>query len=165
MSGPATKPCIYVKSNNEFIFLETYSGYWNFLPDSEGERYLLSHSSSDADLGSAAIAAISASRQIDPKNDPNFFDIAGRVVPKYKDWVSEMMERFGYKTKRAMFKDMKSCSVELVGGAYVMQPSHHEKLEAWSGEGLTENDYVLLPADSSSERVGAALRLTLARCT
>ncbi|MGW8308723.1 MAG: contact-dependent growth inhibition system immunity protein [Achromobacter pulmonis] len=165
MDRPPKRPFICVKSNNEFIFLETYSGYWNFLPDSEGKKCLLPPSSSDAELGLAAVEALCASRQIDPKNDPKFFDIAGRVVPQYKKWVAEMMERFEYKTKRCMFKDMKSCSVELMGDSLVMQPSHHEKLEAWSGEGLTEKDYVILAADSSPKQVGAALRLTFTRCT
>lgn len=41
-----------VKFNNDFIFIETYSGYFNCLPDPEGKRFFLSHSSADSELGS-----------------------------------------------------------------------------------------------------------------
>ncbi|MGE8657714.1 MAG: contact-dependent growth inhibition system immunity protein [Achromobacter sp.] len=69
-------------------------GVLDFLPDPKGKKCLLPPSSFDAELGLAAVEALCASRQIDPKNDPKFFDIAGRVVPQYKKWVAEMMERF-----------------------------------------------------------------------
>ncbi|WP_338052467.1 contact-dependent growth inhibition system immunity protein [Stutzerimonas marianensis] len=46
-----------------------------------------------------------------------------------------------------------------------MRPSHHEKLEAWSGKGLSESDYVIIPSGSSPSDVGAALRLAFSRCT
>ncbi|NDL44379.1 contact-dependent growth inhibition system immunity protein, partial [Photorhabdus laumondii] len=43
-------------------------------------------------------------------------------------------------------------------------PSSHEKLEGWSGDGISVADYVVIPADSSPEEVGAALRLAFSRC-
>ncbi|MDX3995096.1 contact-dependent growth inhibition system immunity protein [Pseudomonas aeruginosa] len=64
-----------------------------------------------------------------------------------------------------MFKDMKNCSVELVKDTLIIQPSHHEKLEAWSGKGITESDYVVVSVNSSPGEVGAALRLAISRCT
>lgn len=60
---------------------------------------------------------------------------------------------------------MKNCSVELVKDTLIIQPSHHEKLEAWSGKGITESDYVVVSVNSSPGEVGAALRLAISRCT
>ncbi|WP_083196088.1 contact-dependent growth inhibition system immunity protein [Pseudomonas sp. AU12215] len=165
MSKPDKRSFVYVKSNKDFTFLETYSGYWNFLPDPEGKKYLLSPSASDGEIGSAIYEAVSVSRQVDPQSCPEFFDLMGRVAPEYAEWVNGLMKEFGYKTKRAMFKDMKSCAVELVGRSIVMQPSHHEKLEAWSEKGISKDDYVVVSADSSPDQIGFALRLALSRCT
>lgn len=126
---------------------------------------MFSHSTSNEEVGEAILKGLFASRIINPNREPDFFDVMGRVVPQYNLWVSEIMSRFGYKTKRAMFKNMKSCSVELVKSAVIFQPSHHEKLEAWSGKGITESDYVVIPANSPPAEVGAALRLAISRCT
>ena len=64
-----------------------------------------------------------------------------------------------------MFKDMKDISINLWDGLITISPSHHEKLDSWSGKGLTEADKVKLPASSSPEEIGAGLRLALRRCT
>jgi hypothetical protein len=75
------------------------------------------------------------------------------------------MQRYGYKTKRALFKNMKSCSVEVDDGMMTIQPWHHEKLEGWSGNGISKEDYVVIPANSTPGEIGEALRLAFSRCT
>lgn len=165
MNKPNQRFLAHVKSNKDFLFVETYSGFWNFLPDPEGKRYLLSSSSSDSDIGSAISDAVSASRQVDPQVDPEFFNVIGRVLPQYATWVNGLIDEFGYKSKQAMFKDMKSCSVEMASGSIIIEPSHHEKLEAWSGKGISESDKVVIPVNSHPDQVGFALRLALSRCT
>lgn len=159
------KSWAYIKFNDDFIFIETYSGYFNCLPDPEGVRIYLSHPSTDIELGKSILEALSASRTIDPKLSPDFFDFRGRVAVQYESWVADLMSRFGYKTRRALFKNMKSCSVDAVGDVITMRPSHHEKLEAWTGKGIAEKDHVVVSSCCSHEEIGAALRLGLSRCT
>ncbi|MBP9693427.1 MAG: CdiI family contact-dependent growth inhibition immunity protein [Alphaproteobacteria bacterium] len=60
---------------------------------------------------------------------------------------------------------MKSCGINLDQGLITIRPSHHEKLEAWSGEGIDKRDYVNIPHDSEPSQIGAALRLAFSRCT
>ncbi|WP_338524393.1 contact-dependent growth inhibition system immunity protein [Pseudomonas batumici] len=165
MSELNKKSWAYVRFNNDFIFVETYSGYFNCLPDPEGVGLFLSHSSADSELGRSVLEALAVSRMIDPKENPEFFDFRGRVAIKYNEWIANVMVRFGYKTKRALFKDMKSCSMEAVDGVVTIRPSHHEKLEAWSGKGITEKDYVVISSSSSPDEIGASLRLAFSRCT
>jgi hypothetical protein len=165
MNIPNDKSWTYVKFNNDFIFVETYSGYFNCLPDPDGKKYFLPPSSTNGELGGSVLEALAVSRMIDPKESPDFFDFRGRVAIQYNEWVADAMIKFGYKTKRALFKDMKSCSVEAVGGLITIRPSHHEKLEAWSGKGINEKDYVVISSSSSPGDVGASLRLACSRCT
>ncbi|MNB63161.1 hypothetical protein D3C87_949650 [compost metagenome] len=165
MSQLNNKAWAYVKFNKDFIFIETYSGYFNCLPDPEGKRSLLLHTCEDSELGECVLAALAVSRMIDPKENPEFFDFRGRVVTQYNEWIANLMKEFGYKTKRALFKDMKICSLDAVNGLVTIRPSHHEKLEAWSGKGITDKDYVVISATSACNEVGAALRLAFSRCS
>lgn len=154
-----------VYANPDFIEVQTYSGYRNFLPDPEGKVYHFPASASDVNLGEAILASLAASRFLPPQANAEFFDIRGRVVPLYEAWVKKTMAQYGYASKRAMFVVMKSCSVERIGGTITVRPSRHEKLEAWSGDGLKEEDQVHVPAESDSATIGRALRLALSRCT
>lgn len=165
MSYINNKHWAYAKSNNDFIFIETYSGYFNCLPDPEGKCFILSHSSADSEVGIGVLEALAVSRTIDPRMDPEFFNISGRVAVQYNEWVADLMVKFNYKNKRSLFRGMRSCSIVAVDGSLVMRPSHHEKLEAWSAKGITEKDHVVVSSDSSLDEVGAALRLAFSRCT
>ncbi|MDN0125252.1 contact-dependent growth inhibition system immunity protein [Yersinia aleksiciae] len=162
---PNKKSWAYIKANKDFISVETYSGYWNYLPDPKGKQYQLSPISSDDELGLAVLAALAASRIINPHDEPDFFDVRGRVVPQYEAWVQSIMDKYGYKTKRTMFKEMKSCLIVREDATVTIRPSHHEKLETWSGKGITETDYVVIPENSLPAEIGAALRLAISRCT
>jgi hypothetical protein len=57
---------------------------------------------------------------------------------------------------------MKRVSLESKNGVLTLIPMHHAKLEAW--EGVVEGATVLIPATSTPEEIGAALRLALSRC-
>ncbi|EPC03024.1 hypothetical protein L861_22200 [Litchfieldella anticariensis FP35 = DSM 16096] len=125
---------------------------------------MLGSDSEDEELGEALTDALSKSRTLTLDEYGEFFDYEKGKI-QYKDWLKTLMERYGYKTERAMFKNMKSCNIESQNGTITIRPSHHEKLEAWSGDGISESDYVVIPADSSPAEVGAALRLAFSRCT
>lgn len=158
-----------VKVNKDFIFIQTHSGWWTGgLPDPLGKQFYLEHTVSDEELGQALADALAASRMIDPAAaraaGDNFYHGRERVEPDGHKWIAQTMEKYAYKTKRAMFKDMKSCYVRLNNDMISLQPSHHVKLEAWDGAGLTAEDNVVIPETSSPVEIGAALRLALSRC-
>jgi CDI immunity protein len=154
-----------VYENDEFVQIETQSGYRGGLPDPLGRRVQLSPPATDDALGSAVLEALASSRFLHPNEHNAFFDIRGRVVPQYEEWVKSVMATYGYKTRRALFRNMKSCGVEEQNGVVTMRPMNHEKLEAWSGEGVAEDDVVQVQADSDAAEVGKALRIALSRCT
>lgn len=152
------------KENGDFICIETYSGLGLCGQDPQGAQHLLS-SGADADaVGTALRDALSRSRLLTLSEYGEFFDYQ-KSKQQYTTWIDALMTRYGYKTKRALFKNMKSCSVEVGEGVMTIRPSHHEKLEAWSGDGITEEDYVVIPVDSPPAEIGAALRLAFSRCT
>ncbi|TBU81445.1 contact-dependent growth inhibition system immunity protein [Phytopseudomonas dryadis] len=164
------------KMNREFLCVQTYSGYGSCRADYKGAMHLLSVDASNQVVGEALLDALSKSRFVlpEPRNDvwihpeatfdSELYDFEA-TEQRHKNWTQQLMSRYGYKNKRSLFKDMKNCSVEKREGLITMRPSHHEKLEGWSGKGLSENDYVVIATDCSPEDVGAALLLALSRCT
>ena len=76
----------------------------------------------------------------------------------------EMMTRFGFKTIRALYKNMMNCGIRSKAGVITIAPTHHERLCGWSREKGDGIEDVLIPATSAPVEVGAALRLAFSRC-
>lgn len=163
------------KFNTDFICIETYSGYRSSHADPQGVQHLVRPDASDLELGAALLDALEHSRFVlpEPRKDvwihpEATFDM--RLYDydlnnqRYAEWVCKLMRIYGYKTRRALFKDMKSCSVESRREVITIRPSCHEKLEVWSGKGIASSEHVTIPSKSTSSDVGAALRLAFSRC-
>lgn len=150
--------------NNEFLLIETMSGLGRFGDDSLSPPQLLPPDADDKSIGETALIALSNSRTLSLEEYGDFFNLE-KGQEKYAAWIAMLMEKYGYKTKRALFKDMKNCSIHRINGVITILPTRHEKLEAWSGKGLKESDDVVITANSSPTEIGAALRLALSRCT
>lgn len=166
-----------IYANNDLICIGTNSSYSGALTqaDYKGKEHLLPPDASDADLGVALRDALAHSRFVlgSPRKDvwvhPDVeYDMElcdrDKSAQRYKDWIARLMTTYGYKTKRALFKDMKNCSVALREGVIRISPSFHEKLELWSGEGITKEDDVHILETCSNGELGAAIRLGLSRC-
>jgi hypothetical protein len=151
------------KSNTDFMCIETYSCYRESARDPQGAQHLLPPEASDEELGAALLDALARSRFLTLAEADTFF-FWKRIKDSYDAWVKYLMDRHGYKTKRALFKNMKNCRIESQEGKITIRPTNHEKLEGWTGDGLNEEDYVVIPADSLATEVGAALRLAFSRC-
>lgn len=150
-----------VSNNGDFISIETYSGYTMAMADPKASEYLLDPYASDEQLGEAVLNALKNSRFI-PLEQAR--ELRMNIEQNYKNWIQQMMARYGYKTKNALFKKMMSCGIQLDDGIITIRPSYHEKLEAWSGDGINEEDYVKVSADSPPADIGAALKLAFMRC-
>ncbi|WP_175711588.1 contact-dependent growth inhibition system immunity protein [Burkholderia ambifaria] len=150
--------------NQDFILIETQSGYRAIVRDPEGAAHYLETGVDDETLGNCLIDALSKSQFVTPEERstrPNVFDFR-LVAEGYKAWVAEVLERYGYKTKQALFKKMVLCHARVIDGVLSLGPTRHDKLEAW--EGLGDEEKVVLPFDSSEAEIGAALRVALDRC-
>jgi hypothetical protein len=125
-------------------------------------EFLLDVCASDEELGKAVVESLKNSRFLELEKAYELYDICKENYPK---WISSLMEKYGYKTKRAFFKNMLSCGMRLKGDVIVIRPSHHETLEGWGSGKITEKDYVHVPFTAPYAEIGAALRLAFSRCT
>jgi hypothetical protein len=161
MSAPSWNPRASAENNGDFIHVETYSGYRLALADPMAKEYYLEADAADEALGKAALDALAQSRALTLEQSTQ---LRATSEERYEKWVKSVMAKYGYKTRRALFKNMKSCGIECCEGRITIRPSNHEKLEGWSGDGISKQDHVVIPADSAPEEVGAALRLAFSRC-
>ena len=162
--------------NGDFICVETWSGYrGGSHADPKGSQIFLKPDASDEAIGLAVLAALVGSRWVLPAPRDGFVDPPGLEydmdlydyklnIERYAAWTKSLMERFGYKTKRALFKNMENCAIDVTSGVMKIIPKRHVKLEAWEGLGPNNAGAVEISADSSPAEIGAALRLAFTRC-
>jgi CDI immunity protein len=163
-------------ANGDFICIETWSGYRGGTSrDPKGAQHFLRPDAGHHDLGDAIIDALAHSRFVLGARRPGFvyppdveFDMElsdyDESAKRYAAWIEDLKARYRYKTKRALFRDMKNCGIESRSGQITVRPTRHEKLEGWVGTGMGHEDHVVLPADSSADKLGEALRLAFSRC-
>lgn len=163
-------------TNGDFIYVKTCSGYRSFRADPLGVEYYTRPDIADVELGSAVLDALTHSRFVLPQYRADVWQHPDVIFDKelynrdatadrYREWVSRLQKSYGYKTKRALFKDMKTCDIECKVGGIIVRPRHHEKLELWTGKGISESDCFHVPLESDPSVIGATLRLGFNRCT
>ncbi len=131
--------------------------------DPDGKMLFTKLDASPGHVGEALVEALSASRVLRPDELDAFFD-PNSIAQRYEKWVADLIQRFGYSSRRTLFKRMKRCSVDQSSGVITLRPLRHEKLEGWSGDGIAKSDYVQLGEDSSPVEIGQGVLLALSRC-
>ncbi|WP_333501873.1 contact-dependent growth inhibition system immunity protein [Kluyvera genomosp. 2] len=152
--------CYYT---SEFLLVETQSGLGMVAADPLFPSHLLPPNADNQSVGEVILQALSDSRTLTVEECETFFNVE-KGKEQYAAWIAMLMEKYGYKTKRALFKDMKNCGIHCVNNVITISPTRHEKLEGW---GRTKGDRiedVILSIDSSPAEIGAGLRLALTRC-
>lgn len=161
-----------VMYNGDFYCVETWSGYGGgAIQDPKGSQHLLAPDVSDEELGLALLDALAHSRFVlsAPKEGVTVhpeveydFELYDRAIKDelYLTWTEFLMKRYGYKTKRALFKNMQNCSIRQESDILIIIPTYHQKLEQWGGK----IEPVVLPYKSTAAEIGAALREGFRRC-
>ena len=149
-----------VYKSEKFICVDPLSGanILKYLEDDESCRFYLEPDATDETLGQALLAALQRSRYVDERE---FFD-PERAMRAEANWQKEVMRRYGYKTKRDVYKNLDWCLAKISEGKISFQPHRHDKLDSWRS--LPPDQTVVIPATNDAVAVGAALRLALDRC-
>jgi hypothetical protein len=150
-----------IHRTEKFVSVEPLSGYRRALPEDDGRVVYLPPDATDSALGQTLLEALDRSRFIWPPDERGFFG-AERYMRCYRNWLKDLMRRYGYKTKRDAFNNMDWCRAERTGGKIFIQPHRRDKPEYWSD--LPPDRTVIIPATADAAMVGVALRRALDRC-
>ena len=149
------------KANERALIIQTWSGFGRYAPDHLYPPHILPLDTDNGTLGTTVLQALANSRTLDNEAERIDFLKQESFKPRYEDWVANLCGNLGYKTRRALFKNMMSVDIWLHNGCLKISPSRHVKLEAWDA---IDADDVILSLDNSPEEIGAGLRLVLSRC-
>ena len=149
------------KANERALIIQTWSGFGRYAPDHLYPPHILPLDTDNGTLGTTVLQALANSRTLDNEVERIDFLKQESFKPRYEDWVANLCGNLGYKTRRALFKNMMSVDIWLHNGCLKISPSRHVKLEAWDA---IDADNVILSLDNSPEEIGAGLKLALSRC-
>ncbi|MDA8428445.1 MAG: contact-dependent growth inhibition system immunity protein [Geobacteraceae bacterium] len=158
---PIWKNSAGISATNEFINIYTYSGYRLLRADPTCEEHFLPIDAANELLGSIVMEALSKSRFLSLE-DARALD--EHEKNRNEDWDKNVMERYAYKSKGALYKNMKYCSISSFDGLLTIYPTRHEKLQSWGVDKRDGIENVIIPVNSSMAEIGDAIRLAFSRC-
>lgn len=148
--------------NGEYFIILTMSGYRARRHDYSRKEFILTNETSDRNLGMAAIEAANASRFVTP-DDTDFYSL-DKLEKNHKIWLEDKLKKLNIKTKTTFLKSLIMCNLIIKDGLITIKPSHHDRLEAWSGSGITRENDVIIPSSADFDKTGAGIRLAFTRC-
>ena len=151
-----------IQRTERFVTVEPRSGYRMVLPENDDYTIYLAPDSGDEALGRALLEGLDMSRFIGPDDDePEFFE-AERYVKCARDWETDVMRRYSYKTRRDFYKTMNWCRATRSEGKISITPHKRDKPGLWTD--LSPEQTVIIPETRNLVALGTALRLALNRC-
>jgi hypothetical protein len=131
--------------------------------DPKGMEIYIKDISNNKEIGESILKVLSKSRVLDA-NSPDVDDfLFSSIGKRYNADINCKMQKYDYKTKTAMLKNMQLCYVEQTSETITFIPLKHDKLEGY--EGMDKIFNVMISTDSSPETIGAAVKYSIARCT
>lgn len=154
-----------VNFNQDFFEIITcsFGGLW-FGELSISPFYLLPDANNEK-LGQAVREALHGTKYYD---NSQFMKLHSSGVLKELDKKREkvLMKKYGYKTKKAMWQMMDSCTVSLLDNSQIkIQPLHQNSLTGYSGISNDGPEIINISSSVSDEELGAAIREGFKWCT
>ena len=153
----------HVYANQDFFLIQPCVGLRRVRSNPAEPSHVLLPEAAPQDIGASVQDALSKYRKLSEDEIPSFFDVVA-VERDYAAWTGSMLKKFGYKTRRAMFRRMRHCLVQVKASELSIQPTKHEKLEAWGGTGMNGEDVVVIEEGAAAEAIGRAVLMALERC-
>ena len=150
-------------NNDYFMGIHTCSGFRTSAYDPNGKQHFLNIDDSDETLGLALLDSLAHSRFLSLEEVSLFFDYK-LVAQRYSQWVTMLINGFNYPNKKALFKHMKWCNIEMQNHLIKIKPLHHQKLEGWGREKGDGTEDVFIEATRPASEIGVALREAFTRC-
>ncbi|WP_197388765.1 contact-dependent growth inhibition system immunity protein [Ralstonia pseudosolanacearum] len=151
-------------SNGDFICIVAQSVGMMAYPEPSASPHYLSPDVGDAALGSALRAALASSKHVSVEEFQKIWNsgVIENIESERDDWIKK---QYGYKTKRAMYKNMDTCNVSGIDDRVKIQPTHQKTLDGYTVR-KDEGPFPLyVPGAAADAELGAALREGFKRCT
>lgn len=153
-----------VSCNESFYEVTTMSRGMLRYGDPDAPRHYLPPDTDDATLGKTLRIALAASKTVSLPEFQKIFH-SGIVQKVAAERDAAAMQRYGYKSRRAMYKKKDNCSVSAYDGIIEISPSHHHGIDGYSADKRTGPFPLSVPDTATDAELGAAIREGFRRCT
>ena len=173
------------KCNEKFLEIRTCSDAGWIQQDPKGEDIYLEPLADCRIIGDAVLKALAKSRDLsiseedrqalidkkvtrqwirDKYPESALFAVAA-CMERYKEWVQRVMKEYKYKTKKALFQNMQSVSVEQDNDCIEFSSLYHLTIDSWGDpDGKTPSIEFKIPTNSTPEIIGAAVKYAIGNC-
>lgn len=158
ISSRATAFC-----NSEYFYISTLSQGMLDYAEPTAPPHFLAFDVEDAVLGHAMRSALNASRKVSTEEFQKIFH-SGVVQKLGKDRDAFAMHRYGYQSRRAMYKNMRNCSISVIDGQIEIVPMHQKSLDGYSATNEGPSP-LYISLDANDAHLGSALREAFSRCS
>ena len=149
--------------NDNFFWLHTQAVGMINVGDPLVEPEYLAPYVDDAMLGATLRQCLQKSRHIEMSEFQKMFK-AGVFNQLDEERGQAAMQKYGYKTKRALYKNMLCCWISMFDGKVKIAPSHQKSVDSYTATKDGPEPFTLHGPISDAE-LGAALREGFKRCT
>lgn len=156
------RSCVFF--NGSFFWLHTQAVGMIAVGDPLVEPQYLAADANDAALGVTLRECLQKSRYIEMVEFQKMFK-AGVFNQLDEERTKTAMQKYGYKTKRAFYKNMLCCWISVFDGKIEIKPTHHKSLDGYSGISNDGPEIQHLAVTCTDAELGAALREGFKRCT
>jgi len=150
--------------NGDFYEFVTMSQGMLAYADPQCSPEFLSPDVSDERLGSTLRMALAASKHVSIAEFQEIFK-SGIVQKLAKEREVSVLQQYGYKNRKSLFKFMNCCWVTAQDGEIEIKPTHHKSIDGYSGISNDGPEILVVAADINDSELGAALREGFSRCT
>jgi hypothetical protein len=150
--------------NGDFFYVVTQSIGMLSYPEPSADPHFLPPDVDDATLGRTLRLALSLSRSVDSEEFQRLWK-SGDIQKIENSREAWAMNEYGYKTKRAMRRNMNCCWISVSEGEVQVKPTHHKSLDTYTGISNDGPEILHVPELASDAELGAALREGFRRCT
>lgn len=149
--------------NEKFFNVCTFSQGMLAYLDPDAKPNFLSSTVDNKTLGKTLREALKLSKRVDIFEFNNIFNsgIIKALAQERDDWA---MQHYGYTTKQAMYKKMECCWVSVFNKIIEIKPTHHKRLDNYSGISNDGPEILYLPINIDDEKLGKALREAFKNC-
>lgn len=95
---------------NEFLGLQTNSGFGLYSSDPVYPCQLQPPDSDNTCIGYALLQTLKNSRQYTLAEIDEYLSLE-KIEERYEEWVAMLINNYQYKSRRALFKNMKHCAI------------------------------------------------------
>lgn len=159
-----TRKAAVATFNGDFYEFITLSGYGRMTADPQGLRLILAPDRANEQLGMAARACLAKSRWLDtPEKRGDLFH-PERIAQGAKVWQQSILARYSYKSKAAIFRQMRWVDIDEKLRCLELTPSCNDRGKNFTTDGITPDLVIHLPLEVNVFSLGAALREAFRRC-